>query len=785
MSAFTSLRLATIAFAVLFAHLLHGAPDQPLRLVAELDGSALPITDLRAGKFVAQDASGWRSVALDAPVRVEGSLEANARFVFWKPGFTVVRPPVRDSIPASGRPWFGYISLSDGSFWGGPVGAQIWTEKLPDPLIVVFAWVLDGRVVHSAARRLPAESVKLGFQIDHIFALSEREAGGFGVALLWSKGRFVAPVPTYKSAEIEAVFHEILFDKTAKLEAALAQGHDSIVGRKRDSLLQHALAAGAAKAVTTLQRHGTQLEQASEMSPLIIAAIDGRTALVEQLLNALPEVREPPSFMYLARWGHDDIARRILARTSASVTISDVSLEEALSHGFADLARELFARVKLDPSRRRQHAHILVRQVQLGYVAAARLFLEHQADPNVLVDGYTPLGEAVRLGETALVEPLLQAGARPDAVDALNNTPLLYACLNGDLAVAERLLKAGANPKFRRKDGQTPLHFAAAHSSPELVNLLLAAGVDPTVSIIHPSPLEIALMTGAAQNATRLAQAGARIDLEWMHHRHSLAAAAWLDVDTVVADALARGWKSESPLEGAWDLATIARLSGSARSLALLTTLSATSQASAPTVVPVAELDAPLKLLNSPSAEDKREGRARNTVKPVVVLSAILNEEGRLLCPRIVRSPEGRLSLSALQTTPRWRYAPPTKNGVPVCSPITVLVSFSPTARDVLDFGEIDTPPVVLTDRWPTASPQPFYNRGRDPKARNNSIWSEDLDIQFVVAKDGGTHSATIANPVTQRAHEYLMSTIRGSRFIPATRDGAPVPSYFYVVIER
>lgn len=777
MSALPSLRLAALWFSTLLAcALASAAPAEPLRLVAEIDGVPLPITDLRAGKFVAQEARGWRSVPLDAPVRVDGSLEANARFVFWKPGFSIVRAPARDSIPSSERPRFGHVGL-----YGGSMISQTWTEKLQDPLIAILAWVHEGKIVQSVARRLPSDPADQQFLVDQVFALSEREAAGFGVVLLWSKGRFLAPVPTYKNPEVEAVFLDIVFDGTAKLEAALAKGYDSAVGRERDTLLRHAIAASAVKAVTTLLRHGANIEQPIEDFPLMIAAVDGRATLVEQLLSALPEVKETPSFMYLARWGHDDIARRLLARTPASVTISDESVEEALAHGFTDLARELLKRVKLDPSRKRQHAHILVKQVQLGYVAAAQLFLEHKADPNVLVDGYTPLGEAVRLGETALVEPLLRAGARPDAVDGLNNTPLLYACLAGDLAIAERLLKAGANPKFKRKDGKTPLHFAASHADPALVTLLLNAGVDPTLSAIRPNPLEIALMTGASQTATALAQAGARLDLDWSHHKHPLAAALWLDVDAVVADVLARGWKPTGPLQGSWDAATIAHLSGSTRSLALL----AAPPATAPVMVPIAELDGPLTLLAAPPAEDKREGRARNTTPPVVVVTGVINEEGQLLCPRIARSTNGRLSFAALRSIPDWRYAPPLKNGKPVCVPVTVLVPFAPTARDIVDFGEVDTPPLVISARWPIPSPQTYFNRKRDTYARNSSIWGEDLDIQCVVAKNGSAQNATIANSVSRRTLDYVVGTVHTSRFIPATRSGEFIPSYYHLVVER
>lgn len=771
--------------AALLAHFAFGAPVASLRLVAEIGDTTLPITDLRAGKFLAQDGEGWRTVPLDAPVRVEGSLEQNARFVFWTPSYHLVRAATRGSRPANERPWFSYVVSPDHHLEGEPKFEQIWSEKIREPLVAVFAWVLEGKIVQCVARRLPSVDAMYEHKVGQLFALSEREAAGFGVVLLWSKGRFVAAAPTYKDPAAEAAFHEIVLNKTAGLDAALAKGDDSVVGRERDSLLRRAVAVGATESVTVLLRHGARATQQKQLSLLAVAAFDGRSAIVDQLVTAIPSLTEPPSFLYLARWGHEEIARRLLAAAPASVTISDEAVEEALTQGFTDLARDLLKRVKLDPTRSRERAHILVKQVQLGFVAAAELFLEQQADPNVSVNGYTPLGEAVRLGETALVEPLLRAGANPNTADATGNTPLLYACQAGDLAVAERLLKQGADPRFRRGDGQTPLHFAAAQPGSDLVKLLIAAGADPTASGPHPNPLEIALMTGAAQTATALAQAGARVELEWTHHKHAIAAAFWLDVDTVVADVLARGWKPEGALEGPWDAATIARISGATRTLALLSAQAPAAPAIAPTVVPIAELDSPLTLLKQPVVEDRRDGRARNANKTVVVLGGIVNEDGRLLCPRIMRSSDGRLSFAALQSSPNWRYAPPRKNGAPVCVPVTVLVSFVPMPRDVYDLGEVDTAPVVLASLWPTVSTQSYFNRGRVPKATAESNSEQNLEVQFAVAKNGGTHSGIITNRGPIPDPIYLLRAIADSTLVPATRSGAPVDAYFHFVREK
>ncbi|WP_457920643.1 ankyrin repeat domain-containing protein [Paraburkholderia sprentiae] len=86
---------------------------------------------------------------------------------------------------------------------------------------------------------------------------------------------------------------------------------------------------------------------------------------------------------------------------------------------------------------------------QLETIAPAALstWLEYHGFPDPhsrCVNGETPLMRAAQHGEDAVVEALLELGARADALDDDGNHALWFACLHGGPATILRLIDAGA-----------------------------------------------------------------------------------------------------------------------------------------------------------------------------------------------------------------------------------------------------------------------------------------------------------------------------------------------------
>ena len=81
-------------------------------------------------------------------------------------------------------------------------------------------------------------------------------------------------------------------------------------------------------------------------------------------------------------------------------------------------------------------------------------------------------------GGTSL--PFDPAQARKIAEPARADIPLHAAALVGDLAVVEKLIAAGANPNTHTNFGSTPLHYAAENNdNPAIVEVLIAGGANP------------------------------------------------------------------------------------------------------------------------------------------------------------------------------------------------------------------------------------------------------------------------------------------------------------------
>jgi ankyrin repeat protein len=117
---------------------------------------------------------------------------------------------------------------------------------------------------------------------------------------------------------------------------------------------------------------------------------------------------------------------------------------------------------------------------RIGDTAQVRALLEAGADPNVERRGYSPLMFAAGNGHVEMTRLLLARGATVDHRDHNGDRALLWAAQRGHAETVRMLLAAGAavqsdDDPYRR----TPLMHAAGYARVEVVRVLLAAGADP------------------------------------------------------------------------------------------------------------------------------------------------------------------------------------------------------------------------------------------------------------------------------------------------------------------
>lgn len=140
-----------------------------------------------------------------------------------------------------------------------------------------------------------------------------------------------------------------------------------------------------------------------------------------------------------------------------------------------------------------------------------RVFTELHPNPDCAekYDGDTPLVFAVRNGDIAMVQFLIEQGAevtRP--IGYLQFTPLHAAADNGDSAIVCLLLKHGADTNAPTRYGETPLHRAAwgGHNR-ALAALISADGNIDAQNDMKQTPMHCAISANKPETV--------RLLLEW------------------------------------------------------------------------------------------------------------------------------------------------------------------------------------------------------------------------------------------------------------------------------
>ena len=121
-----------------------------------------------------------------------------------------------------------------------------------------------------------------------------------------------------------------------------------------------------------------------------------------------------------------------------------------------------------------------------GDIKSVKQLLAKRTDPNARCSfepgNPTSLTIAAESGHTKVVELLLNAGAKHDAVDSRRATALFYAASEGHAGVIRVLLAAGAEVDVQVREAYegmvTPLVMAAEGGHLDAVKALLAAGAN-------------------------------------------------------------------------------------------------------------------------------------------------------------------------------------------------------------------------------------------------------------------------------------------------------------------
>jgi len=119
------------------------------------------------------------------------------------------------------------------------------------------------------------------------------------------------------------------------------------------------------------------------------------------------------------------------------------------------------------------------------------------------IDGTTALHWAVHRDDAAMVDLLLDAGAKPTLTNRYDFPPIYFAAVNGNASILKRLLAVGADPDTTVPGGETVLMTASRTGDPAVIAALLSAGAD--ANAINDAGQTALMWAAAANNAEAVA----------------------------------------------------------------------------------------------------------------------------------------------------------------------------------------------------------------------------------------------------------------------------------------
>jgi ankyrin repeat protein len=285
-------------------------------------------------------------------------------------------------------------------------------------------------------------------------------------------------------------------------------------------------------------------------TPLHFAASANASLVVERLVQAKADLGSvdwsgATPLHHAATRGHVDMCE-LLLNAGANPFVADKNgmtpwhyAEKNAHHKVIELLREKTG-VNVPPV---QHRHADETSLNF-YSRSLDQFLEDGGlDPDLFLEGDSPLQIAVNAQNAAVVQLLLDAGAdinQPD--DESGDTILHYASAEGYYDMVVLLLDNGADLSAVNDDECMPLHLAADAGHVSVARLLLNAGADSSAcDNLDKTPLHYAAAEGNGLVVEALLEAGASVQVHDSFGRSPLLEAADYGYPAVVKRLIAEG----------------------------------------------------------------------------------------------------------------------------------------------------------------------------------------------------------------------------------------------------
>ncbi|CAO3685599.1 unnamed protein product [Umbelopsis ramanniana] len=244
--------------------------------------------------------------------------------------------------------------------------------------------------------------------------------------------------------------------------------------------------------VKLLINNGAAIELKSEdlETPLHFAASEGHTEVVQALLQHGAAIdsqnKDGQTPLHLASMnGHKNVVK-LLIDTGVTVDAknknSRTTLHQAAMSGHIDVASRLLDSRSHTDQQAANTMYIETELLEDDGVQMLHLELGQVADMEALnIMNESPLIVATKASQLNVISLLISKGAKLEATDKDSLTALHWAAVNGECAILDLLLKQGACIDAKTKHGNTALHLAAEFSHPEIMTMLINYGANKDV----------------------------------------------------------------------------------------------------------------------------------------------------------------------------------------------------------------------------------------------------------------------------------------------------------------